>query len=328
MNLLNETKNQHFLSQVEQRFNTCNQGSTRPYQKKIYEFEILQREPGKDATLGPAVERKIANNLALHDLFSFDVEPKAKLRQNFEELFQRHERSLYGHTEALLAKAKLKSSDIKEELIALFTAKLLNFMRNPYSVIKMLNTFRNLANFRPTDPEQNHLLQLVLEGRRPHQAILCKHLGISDLQYQQWLATLFMALTELGPEKKSLFDDIARQMFTEKEHEVVVLISTYTKEKCLLSDRSFSTNLQSTQIEAMDFNLRHDAFIRYGFANRTTFMPPNTSPEIAAFFEKREPTITVLYFEDDLTLLKGFNMNVINQSHSRVFCSIKEGIVF
>ncbi|MES2356357.1 MAG: hypothetical protein V4568_18545 [Pseudomonadota bacterium] len=270
----------------------------------------------------------IASNLSLHDLFSFDVEPKARLRQNFESLFQIYEQRLQTHTEALLKKAEVNSLDIYEELFALFLAKLLNFLRNPYSVPKMLDTFRDIANHRPTDPKQDRLLELVLNGRKPHQAALCKRLGLSDIQYQQWLATLFMMLSELSSGQETLFDSLVRSLFTDKKHAVGVMISMYTNEKCLLSDRSFSTSLQHPHADGLDFNLRYNAFIRYVFANRTGLLPQNTRPDLIALSKTLEQRVYVSYCVDDMSQLRNFNMNVINQSHSFVYCAAKAGIAF
>ena len=56
------------------------------------------------------------------------------------------------------------------ELTSIFTAKLLNFARNPYSVAKILNTFGVLANYEPTAPDARRMFERVLNGRKPHQA--------------------------------------------------------------------------------------------------------------------------------------------------------------
>lgn len=327
MKLLNDTSNQHYLSQVEQRLNTCNPGALRRNQK-IYAYEIENHGTNKEIKLGPAAEKSIASNLSMQDLFSFDVAPTANLRQNFELLFHRHEQQLQAHTEALLKKAEMKSADIAEELIALFAAKLLNFMRNPYSVPKMLDTFRRIVGLRPTDPEQDRLLGLVLNGRKPHQAATCKRLGISDIQYRHWLGTLFMMLSELSPGQETLFNGLARATFTHEDHAVGVMISMYTHDKCLLSDRSFSTHVQDARADGMDFNLQHNAFIRFIFASRTALLAPNRRPALVTLAKTLPPRVSVYYFVDDLTLLQGYNLNVIRQSHSHVYCAARDGIVF
>jgi hypothetical protein len=327
MKLLNDTANQHYLSQVEQRLNTCNPTAIRRNQK-IYAFEIQKRGTSDEIKLGPATQKPIAGNLTLHDLFSFDVEPKSNLRQNFEALFQRYEESLRTHTEALLKKAEVRSADISDELIALFSAKLLNFMRNPYSIPKMLDTFKGFAGLRPVDPNQDRFLQLVLNGRKPHQKAMCRRLGLSDTQYLHWLGTMFLMLHELSPGKETMFDGMVRNLFTNKDYSVEVMISMYSTENCLLSDRSFSTNLQVLEKDGMDFNLRHNAFIRYVFARRTALLPSDTPPDLIAMSRILEPRITVHYSVDDMTQLRYYNQNVINQSHSRVFCASNAGILF
>ncbi|RFB73804.1 MULTISPECIES: hypothetical protein [unclassified Herbaspirillum] len=329
MKLLSNTINQHYLPQVEQRLNTCSAPGVDRRKQRIYKFEIQQRGTSDEIKLGPAAKKLIEGNLSLDDLFSFDVEPRANLRHNFEALFQRYEEQLKTHTEALLKKAEVRSADIVDELFALYSAKLLNFIRNPYVIHKSLDTFKSFKNHHPTDPESNHLFQLVLNGRKPHQVETCKRLGITNVQYREWLGILFMLLTELEPGQENMLDAVVRQMFTDKKQAVFVMISMYTKEKCLLSDRSFSTNvLQGPDKMGMDFNLRHDAFIRYVFISRAASLPPDMHPDRIAFFETLDQPVNAFYVVDDLMQLRGFNMNVINQSHSSVFCAAKDGILF
>jgi hypothetical protein len=53
---------------------------------------------------------------------------------NFESLFQKYEANIEDHTKGLLGKLNSRSGDIKAEIIDLFAAKLLNFVRNPFSI--------------------------------------------------------------------------------------------------------------------------------------------------------------------------------------------------
>lgn len=327
-NFLNATRNQHYLSQVEQRFNTSTPQALTKNQR-IFEFDVLGRF--KNAELGEPKNPRIHSTLALDDLFSFDVAPNASLRHNFEALFHRYETSLFQYTEAVLTKAqgKARPDEIKDDLMGLFAAKFLNFLRNPYAVPKVLDTFKGLTGLRPTDPAMNSLLDLVLNGSKPHQAEMCKQLSLPDLQYQQWLAVLFMLLTELeyAEGKESLFDGIVRALFNVKTTAVMVTISRHMNDKCLLCDRSFSSSIARVGIDCIEFNLRHDAFIRFVFANRATLLPLDLGPQRTAMLEKMEPTLVVDYRLDDRGGLAAYNLNVINQSHSRVFCSVSSGIL-
>lgn len=170
MNLLNDTRRQHFVPQVEQRLNTSTPEAATKNQR-IYEFGILGRfdNPKLDKPRNP----RIGASLALDDVFSFDVSPNASLRQNFESLFQKYEERLLESTDAVLTKASVSArpEDIRDDLTALFAAKFLNFLRNPYSVPKVLDTFKRVTTLRPTNKDLDAQLELVLSGSKPHQAI-------------------------------------------------------------------------------------------------------------------------------------------------------------
>ena len=169
--LENDTRNQHFVTQGEQRLNAMNPQAD-PRNQRIYSFEVVDRENYTLALESP-IGRPIGNNLSLFDLFSFDVPGDSRLRLNFESLFQKYEGYIEDHTLSLLAKLNAGSGDIKAEIIDLFAAKLLNFVRNPFSIVKVLNSFPGLASYDPTDPALLADYRRVVSGRKPHQAHLC-----------------------------------------------------------------------------------------------------------------------------------------------------------
>ena len=90
------------------------------------------------------------------------------------------------------------SGDIKAEIIDLFAAKLLNFIRNPFCIEKVLNSFPGVASYDPTDPALLADYRRIVSGKKPHQAHLCTELGISDVQYVEWLRLLFMLLVPMA----------------------------------------------------------------------------------------------------------------------------------
>jgi hypothetical protein len=145
----NDTRNQHFVTQGEQRLNALNPEAD-PKKQRIYSFEVVDRE-NYTLKLENPIGRPIGKSLSLFDLFSFDVPGKSRLRLNFESLFQKYEGYIKDHTLSLLAKLNAGSRDLKAEIINLFAAKMLNFVRNPFSIVKVLNSFPGLANYDPTD---------------------------------------------------------------------------------------------------------------------------------------------------------------------------------
>jgi hypothetical protein len=130
----NDTKNQHFVTQAEQRLNAANPEAD-DKNKRIYSFKLVDRE-----NYGLALEKpdgnRISKNLSASDIFSFDVAGDSDKRLNFEALFQKYEGHVAIHTNNLLDKLKTNNKDIKTEIIDLFSAKLLNFVRNPFSRVR------------------------------------------------------------------------------------------------------------------------------------------------------------------------------------------------
>ena len=172
--LENATRNQHFVTQGEQRLNALNPQAD-PSNQRIYSFEVIDRE-SYTLALESSIGRPIGSNLSLFDLFSFDVPGDNRLRLNFESLFHKYEGYIEAHTQSLLGRLNTGSNDIKTEIIDLFAAKLLNFVRNPFSVQKVLNCFPGLASYDPTAPSLLANYRRIVSGRWPAYGILVQPL--------------------------------------------------------------------------------------------------------------------------------------------------------
>jgi len=61
-------------------------------------------------------------------------------------------------------------------VLNLFVSKFINFLHNPYSVKKVLNSIAPILNYVPTDPELLKQYRAILAGGRPHQEHLCSWL--------------------------------------------------------------------------------------------------------------------------------------------------------
>lgn len=323
----NETSRQHFLPQVEQRFNAINPQAAIKKQR-IYPFEIVNREAFELRLLNPKGQ-PISNALAYPDLFSFDVEEDTNIRSNFENAFNRYESNVKTHTESLIYKLNMgqKNMNVNDEVVNLFTAKLLNYTRNPFSIHKVLNTFGVLTNYVPATPEHQIAFERILNGRKPHQARLCQELGITDVEYEKWLRMLFMLFIPSGDGELNMLESIVKDNFINFEHEIIVLVSLYTDARCLLSDRSFSTNTDRPGVDGFDFNLSSRAFIRYLFADIDAVAPPNTPPvyleNLKNELKNLPRPIQLHYCVDNMELLGGFNRNVVYQSYRHVYCAFK-----
>jgi hypothetical protein len=98
----NDTRNQHFVSQVEQNLNALNPAS-RNRKFRIYSFRITDRENYKIELESPR-GHLVSSTLSMLDLFSFDVPDGSRLRMNLEELFHKYEENVEVHTKTLIEK--------------------------------------------------------------------------------------------------------------------------------------------------------------------------------------------------------------------------------
>jgi hypothetical protein len=328
--LKNDTRNQHFVTRGEQRLNALNPQAD-PKNQRIYSFEVIDRENDKLALESP-IGRPIGSNLSLFDLFSFDVPGDSRLRLNFESLFHKYKGYIEAHTQSLLAKLNSGRNDIKAEIIDLFAAKLLNFVRNPFSIQKVLNSFPGLASYDPTDPALLAEYRRIVSGKKPHQAYLCAQLGISDAQYVEWLRVLFMLLEPMADGQPNFFEDVIRRLLENRKMHVAAVVNEYDSARCLLSDRGFSQPIADGPHMAFSFNLCATAFVDYVFLDPATSLKGKASQEfiaqaIANWERLPEKQISVTFVRNNLDMLARFNRRAIEQCYKRVYCSVKDGLV-
>lgn len=326
----NNTRNQHFLSQVEQRLNALNP-QARADNQRIYSFEVVNRDEYIIA-LETQNGRPIGSNLSFFDLFSFDVPGGSPARRNFEALFHKYEAQIESHTKNLLTKLNAGSRDIKAEIIDLFTAKLLNFVRNPFSIAKVLNSFPGLATFDPTDRALLADYRRIVSGRKPHQAHLCAQLGISDEQYVEWLRLLFMLLTPMVDGRPNFFEEIVRGLFENRKMYIAAIVCEYDSDRCLLSDRGFSQPIEDGPHLGFSFNLCATAFVDFIFADPSVLLQGQAAPEFIAqtltSMERREQPVNVRFLRNDRDMLVRYNRRAVDQCYRSVFCSVKDRLVF
>lgn len=322
MDLQDVTKNQHFVPQVEQRLNAVNPLAKEENQR-IYSFSLRDRE-SYAINLDSESGFKISNTLSLNDIFSFDVLEKEAARYNFERLFHQYELSVKSNTESLISKLPLAGADIKSEILNIFLSKFLNFVRNPYSIKKVLNTFPQLREVHPTDPVHYKNFERVLKGRKPQQAYLCEQLGVTTSEYTDWLSVIFLLLTRLEKGQPNFLEQVVKGLYENRNLFIMVLIYTYDDKACLLSDRGYSIPLPENEHMAWDFNLYSHGFIRYLFGNLDLLAPAAAPKELVERFKAQPKSIDVHNIVNDLNALEQYNKHVVYQCNKNVFSSSTE----
>jgi hypothetical protein len=318
------------VPQVEQKLNASNPDSTSG-KFRIYSFRIPDREAYRIELEAPR-GRAIASTLSMLDLFSFDVPGGGPLRMNLEALFHKYEANVAIHTKSLLEKLAAGSADIKTELIDLFAAKLLNFVRNPFCIQKVLNSFPGVGQYEPTDPELLAVYRRIINGQKPHQAHLCRQLDVSQETYVEWLRLIFVLLMQTGDDRPNLFEGMIKGLFEARDTQAAAFVWTYDQDVCLLSDRSYCQPIPDGAHMAMSFNLCATAFMDYIFADAATLVEGRAAPAfvahaLAAWRQRPQATINVTVTKNNQPMLARYNRRVVEQARERVYCAAKTGIV-
>lgn len=329
MNLYNSTKNQHFISQSEQRLNTSTPGR-QVDQMRIYAYDIIDRET---CSLQIVDNRgvKISNNLAYENIFTFDAFDRNQ-QGNFEELFQNYEKRCVYSSRRIYARLG-KSMPLRRHLLRdLLLGKYLNLIRNPFSIRKMLNTFRELLSYQPTDEVAIKQFNAVVEGKKPQQEHICQKYGIQQNEYEEWLKTIFILLypTPGVDGAKNMYERFVDGILGSEIHKSVFTFGLFTSgQNVLLSDRGFSIIDQPGNTDyTIEFNLCSKGFFAFSPVDLLKYKP-NIKHNADRIFQRLASEISVSVYFDNKQLSNGYNSRTIYQAKSRVFCSnMISGTVF
>jgi hypothetical protein len=246
------------------------------------------------------------------------------MRSNLEVLFHEYENDISRISYSLIGKLSQSppDNDIKAELIELFAAKFLNFLRNPYSVQKMLSTVGVVANYVPHDPDLRKAYELVREGSKPHRETVCSRFELTPDLYDRWLTSLFMLLTPAPPRHIPAFQQLLKVVF-ESSH-VMVQVHQYSANDsggganlCLLSDRGFNMPGDVTWGFMFDFNVTSRALAKFIFCDPAKYFE-NLAPVYAASLRGQ---VKVTPFLDDVDALVRYNQLTVFQCKRTVFAA-------
>lgn len=319
---LNPTKNQHYISQAEQRLNAIDPASP----NQIFALDVIDRENCVLQVRNPTGS-SIKNSLSFQDLFSLDV-VSPSVRNNLEDLFQRYEQDIGTHSRALLAKLCSGTKDIKTEIVELFAAKLMNFLRNPFSVKKVLNTFGSAADYRFVDPALAAEFKSATEGNRPQRDQVCARFGITGDEYDRWLRTLLLLLTCTPGSSLNLFESSVKSLLEKNRTEVFILEESGTAPEhvFLLSDRGFNTqpvdltNLGLGHATMFEFNVSARASVAFTLADPTPLVASGRMPASVVDAALRA-NARVTHVRDRRDLLARYNQRTVMQCAETVYAA-------
>jgi len=328
MSYENQTKNQHYISQVEQRFNSINGNG-----KKIYSFLLEDRENCK-INLEKVKGKNIEHTLSFTDLYTYDFLDEG-VRKNFEKSFSKYEERIKGSTLSFMDKLNAKNKDLIDEIFDILSLKFLNFIRNPFNIKKSLNTFGSLASYVPIDETLQDEYEKL--ERRDDEGIsrICKTFGVSKEEYYQWMRVIFLSLMDASGNGRTMLDDLIANFITDKSVMTAVWVYNFGEgsvdKKACLSDRSFvdlSDGEDGSLI--MAFNLTTNCFIKFALVKLDLLIANSPEPlinikgarEAYNLLPKQINVRLVSDFNEAEQALKNYNMNAVYQCHEKVYCSI------
>jgi len=310
--LINNSINQHFISRVEQKFNSINGGK-----KQIYKFEIEDKR--YSILKGPEInDINGSKNGALFYKYLYSFKKSGDMNHNFEIIFQSYENEIKNLTETILD-LKDKQKICTENLKKLFAVKFLNCLRNPYSIKGTIKTFyKNINKILPinTCPPKDYK-EIMKNENLPY---IFSNIGISIDIYNKWIEILFLMLVNFEKSNGNIFDKIIEMIF--KNNIVSINICRYDERatgNCLLSDKGYIYYKTNNEIfSKYAFNLSSNCFVNYEL-----IFIDNQSKKL--YKGGIEDTINV--FQNDIPKLKMYNKDVIKYSYKNIYSNSKNILI-
>lgn len=319
----NSTRNQHFISQSEQRSNCIDE--RRPKDKqRIYKFEIADRE-NSVVRLTNDEGVKIKKNLSFDDLFSFDVK-NSSLRKNLEDFFHKFEVGLAPAVDLLISesKANFGGDALKGAAEKVFKAKFMGWIRNPYSIARTIDMYKGVAGLYPTDPILLADFCDIRTGVKPHLAAVCAEFGVTSDQYFQWLEILFLALMIPPDSTKSILEATVEKIVESKGKMGHVIVATFDDVagcRVAIPDTGYLQGTEDPNHNMFLFNLSRSAFASFNVIDLSKQTLVEVPPRMRGQVESFNMKFSAQHHHNHMRLLERFNMLAAYQAHSHIFCA-------
>lgn len=325
----NETRNQHYVSQLEQKLNSIDPSIDKK-KRRIYKFESLNRE-FQEYKLCIESGVRIEKNLTFNDLYSLEIFDDGT-RDNFEKYFCQLEEKIEELTKKILTSGRLD----KCILLALFNAKLMNVIRNPYCILSTINTYSNLCNYIPVNQYLAHYFEKVNTLDISESILL--EFNVSQLQFRQWLKIIFYMVVPIPLNTGRYLNfapEIIKNIFDPTKMYLYIVLATHENEICLLSDRAhvdFSGALSGNSF-GYEFNLTKNAFIHFTFAennldnlSKVANIPENLMIRMKerGFNNLEMSSLEINKFVNEDILFRSYNSRVMYQCHTHFYAADKK----
>lgn len=342
VDLINSTRDQHFVSQAEQRLNSSTPNA-RLKNSKINRYEIAQKNPPKVCAKENVA---VGRNLSFQEIFTIR-RIDGKNRINFEKLFLRYEVDILERVAHLVdaiscARENGKLSSTETDLRAIrdfdsekflddvkfvYKFKIMSGLRNPYCIKDTLKDFNFILNYAFKDEEAiNIYIALELKNDAERNEI-CSEFNVSKSEYDSWIRLLLLFLF-VQKDGTTLLDGFVNEFFSAKDYCTHVLVGVFDDKCALLTDTGIVKDLMST-ISYMNItkncviSLAHEKLDSEALAEfcRVRNFSEDQRKEIVS---RRSGKVFGRLFVNDLEFLSGYNKICVQGAFRHVFSGSSE----
>jgi len=337
----NNTWNQHFVSQAEQKFNSQN-----PESKKsaIYYFEILDKST-RPPTIKSEGKKRVESTFAERDLFTIQ-KLSGKDRVNLERLFHRYESEYADHNRNLLRLVRcarrgkdnnvisINWAGITNELQFIYKNKIMGWIRNPYKIKEILRIFGPASNMVIASPDALDLYQSITNIEELEIAYVCSKFDITFEEYKTWIKIIILFLYFEKENENTILDGYAEQFFSANELRTFGQIHYFDGAAPLLPDVGVAIDRHDGK-HIFYINMSKNCFMviqhvelegKYS-QDLLTAMNIDTK-DFAALLPNLRKNKSIKLYSNNLEMLAGYNQICVKSSRLAVLCasSIVHGI--
>lgn len=316
-------KNQHFISQSEQRSNSLDD-SVLKKNRRIYKFDIVDRE-NDTVRLTRCDGVKIKSALSFGDLFSFDVLDGEK-RRNLEGFFEAYEVDVSVQIEKMLHMINAGCSSVQVQPVAMkvLAAKLMGIIRNPYCIDATLQMFHTMAGVVPTDHCSWVEFQRIRDGAKPHIEIIKKEFDTTEEKYVLWLEILYLALMKNPKADGNILDSLVLGLIQSAGSACVMYICEYNNSdeyQVVLPDVGYAQGSNDPFVNIFMFNLNKRSFASFVFCDMENQDVVGVPQSMKELISSRGLGFWYCHLFNNEEMLRKFNILGVYQSRKNVYCA-------
>ena len=344
VDLINATSNQHFISQAEQRLNSC---SPSPNSKKseINCFEIAETNPPKVYLNGKLT---ISRNLSFQEIYTIQRLSGSE-RLNFEKLFRRYEDEFPTRVAQLIKlistarEASMPNSmtiDLKnvngvdfqnflDEVKFIYKYKIMNGLRNPYCIKDTLKDFNFILNHALADKEALKIYGALEFKNESEENYICGKFSITKDEYKEWIRLLLLFLY-IKDDGTTILDGYIEEFFKAKEFKTTILIAFFDNNNALLTDTGVVKDRTSDDVIAY-MNISKNCIVSLTHSRvdgeilekmcRDNFIPDDMRIKLIS---QIGGTVSEKLYINNFELLSGYNKICVKSAAKNVFSASSE----